>query len=178
MNLLCSCRNIKKAWPNPIWSRPAFTGLRNAFFPDIHISQTQICSSKDNQQGSNHTALLLNTCITKLRAAQILAYTSTLRCDVSRHVYTIVTSVSDESYRRALSSGIQRRVVGWSKQTFRRHISPPSSVSNNRRSKKPARRAFCLFHAGFLLDLLFNPEEGDDIPPKYRLTFTGIQGVI
>jgi hypothetical protein len=34
------------------------------------------------------------------------------------------------------------------------------------------------FHAGFLLGLFFEPENGGDIPPKHRLPFNGIHGVI
>jgi hypothetical protein len=33
------------------------------------------------------------------------------------------------------------------------------------------------FHAGILLDL-FDPEDGGDAPPKHRLTFNGLHGVI
>jgi hypothetical protein len=34
------------------------------------------------------------------------------------------------------------------------------------------------FHAGFLLRLFFNPENGGDVPPKLRLTLNGLHGVI
>jgi hypothetical protein len=35
------------------------------------------------------------------------------------------------------------------------------------------------FHAGFLLALFFDPEDGGDyVPPKHRLTFNGLHGVI
>jgi hypothetical protein len=35
------------------------------------------------------------------------------------------------------------------------------------------------FHAGFLLGLFFNPEDGGDMnPPKRRLTLDGLHGVI
>jgi hypothetical protein len=33
------------------------------------------------------------------------------------------------------------------------------------------------FDAGFLLGLFFNPKDGD-VPPKRRLTFNGLHGVI
>jgi hypothetical protein len=56
---MCSCHGIQKACPNPVWSRPAFTGLRNLLHPDIHILQTQIYSCNENQQNINQTALLL-----------------------------------------------------------------------------------------------------------------------
>jgi hypothetical protein len=37
----------------------------------------------------------------------------------------------------------------------------------------------CLLHAGFLLSLLFNTEDGGhNVPPKRRLTFDGLQGLI
>jgi hypothetical protein len=32
--------------------------------------------------------------------------------------------------------------------------------------------------AGGKLGLLFDPEDGGDVPPKRRLTFNGLQGVI
>jgi hypothetical protein len=33
-------------------------------------------------------------------------------------------------------------------------------------------------HTGFLLGLLFNPkDEGEYVPPKYRLTFDGLPGI-
>jgi hypothetical protein len=35
-----------------------------------------------------------------------------------------------------------------------------------------------LLNADFLLGLLFNPEEGQHIPPKRQLTFNGQYGVI
>jgi hypothetical protein len=38
--------------------------------------------------------------------------------------------------------------------------------------------AFCLLHVGFLLGLLFGLEDGGDVPPKRRLTFTRLYGVI
>jgi hypothetical protein len=34
------------------------------------------------------------------------------------------------------------------------------------------------FHAGFLLGLLFGPEDGGDVPPKRRSTFNGLHGVL
>jgi hypothetical protein len=34
------------------------------------------------------------------------------------------------------------------------------------------------FHAGFLLGIFFDPEDGGDVPPKRRLTFNGLHGVI
>jgi hypothetical protein len=34
------------------------------------------------------------------------------------------------------------------------------------------------FHAGFLLSLFFDPEDGGDVPLKLRLNFTGLHGVI
>jgi hypothetical protein len=33
-----------------------------------------------------------------------------------------------------------------------------------------------LFIAAFLLNLLFGPEDGSDVPPKRRFTFTGLCG--
>jgi hypothetical protein len=53
-------------------------------------------------------------------------------------------------------------------------MSPPSSGSNKPR-KKPAAT---YFHAGFLLGLFFNREDGGDVPPKRQLTFNGPHGVI
>jgi hypothetical protein len=38
--------------------------------------------------------------------------------------------------------------------------------------------ACCLLHAGFLLHLLFNHEDGGDVPPKLRLIFTGLNEVL
>jgi hypothetical protein len=35
-----------------------------------------------------------------------------------------------------------------------------------------------MLHAGFLLGLLFDPEDGGDVPLKHRLIFTELQGVI
>jgi hypothetical protein len=34
------------------------------------------------------------------------------------------------------------------------------------------------FHAGFLLGIFFDPEDGDDVHPKRRLTFNGLYGFI
>jgi hypothetical protein len=44
--------------------------------------------------------------------------------------------------------------------TFRRNMSPPSSGSKNKPSKKPASY---LFHAGFFLDISFNSEIESDM---------------
>jgi hypothetical protein len=46
-----------------------------------------------------------------------------------------------------------------SQPTISRNISPPPSGQNSKPSKKP----IFLLHAGFLLGLLFNPENGGDI---------------
>jgi hypothetical protein len=35
-----------------------------------------------------------------------------------------------------------------------------------------------VFHAGIPLGLLFDPEDGGDVPPKLRLTFNGLHGVV
>jgi hypothetical protein len=51
------------------------------------------------------------------------------------------------------------------KPTFRRNISPPPSGSSN----KPKKNYF--LHAGFLLDILFDPEEGGDILLKTSIDF-------
>jgi hypothetical protein len=43
------------------------------------------------------------------------------------------------------------------------------------------RQADCssyLLQAGFLICLFFDPEDGSDVPPKRRLTFNGLHGVI
>jgi hypothetical protein len=34
------------------------------------------------------------------------------------------------------------------------------------------------YHAGFLLGLFFDPEDGGDVPPKRRLTFNRLHGII
>jgi hypothetical protein len=39
-------------------------------------------------------------------------------------------------------------------------------------------KAELCMHAGFLLGLFFDPEDGGDVPPKRRLTFNGLYGVI
>jgi hypothetical protein len=36
----------------------------------------------------------------------------------------------------------------------------------------------CLFHAGLLFSLFFNPEDGRDIPSKIWLTFIGQHGIV
>jgi hypothetical protein len=48
-----------------------------------------------------------------------------------------------------------------SQPTFRRNISPPTC-----------------FHSGFLFGKFFDPEDGGDVPPKRRLIFNGLYGVI
>jgi hypothetical protein len=57
-----------------------------------------------------------------------------------------------------------------------------SSWSKNKLSNKPAWKQLALlatcFHAGFLLGLFFDPEDGDDVPLKPRLIFNGLHGVI
>jgi hypothetical protein len=47
--------------------------------------------------------------------------------------------------------------------TFRRNISPPSSEMANKPTRNPSESMWQAesFHAGFLLDLLFDPEDGD-----------------
>jgi hypothetical protein len=59
---------------------------------------------------------------------------------------------------------------------FRSSISLLFSVQ----SEIPARRLLCLsrFHVGFLLGVFFDPEDGGNVPPKCRLTFNGLHGVI
>jgi hypothetical protein len=47
----------------------------------------------------------------------------------------------------------------------------------HRGERREAEFATC-FHAGFLLGLFFDPEDGSDVPPKRRLTFSGVHGVI
>jgi hypothetical protein len=37
---------------------------------------------------------------------------------------------------------------------------------------------YCLLLVSFLLDLLFNPEHGGDIPLKLLFTFAWLQGII
>jgi hypothetical protein len=49
---------------------------------------------------------------------------------------------------------------------FRWDISPPSSRPKNQQSDKQKEVATCLLLAGFLLGLLFDSEDGDDIPSK------------
>jgi hypothetical protein len=54
---------------------------------------------------------------------------------------------------------------------FRGKMAPPSSVLKGKLSKKPPQSrqqaeqisACCLLHAGFLLGLLLNPEDGTDM---------------
>jgi hypothetical protein len=48
-----------------------------------------------------------------------------------------------------------------SQPTFWRNMLPPSSESKNKPSKQSS--ACYLLHAGFLLDLLFDPEDGGDM---------------
>jgi hypothetical protein len=47
-----------------------------------------------------------------------------------------------------------------SQLTFQRNMSPPSSQSKNTPSKSSD---YYLLHAGFLLGLFFNPEDGGDM---------------
>jgi hypothetical protein len=38
--------------------------------------------------------------------------------------------------------------------------------------------ACCLLHAGFILLLVFEPEDGGDVSPKHQISMTGLQGAI
>jgi hypothetical protein len=61
-------------------------------------------------------------------------------------------------------------------QTVRKNISPQHSGLTNKPSKKSALLGLC-FQAGFLLGLFLNPEDGD-VPPKRRLIFKRLHGII
>jgi hypothetical protein len=63
-----------------------------------------------------------------------------------------------------------------SQQTFRSNISPPSSVSKNKPNKKPAWKQAASFYADFLLGFFWRWRRY--VPPKCRLTFNGLHGVI
>jgi hypothetical protein len=46
------------------------------------------------------------------------------------------------------------------------------------KSKREPSSAVCLLHIRFFLSLLLDPEDGGDVSPKRRMTFTGLHGVI
>jgi hypothetical protein len=56
-------------------------------------------------------------------------------------------------------------------------VSHPSSGSKKKPSMKPLASSQLLLHAGFLCGLLFDPEDGGDVPPRRRLTFNGLYGI-
>jgi hypothetical protein len=58
-----------------------------------------------------------------------------------------------------------------SQLTFRRNISPTSSRSKNKTNR--ALLSTCI-HPGFLLDLLFNPEDGGDIFLRLSTDYTAL----
>jgi hypothetical protein len=66
--------------------------------------------------------------------------------------------------------------------SFRRNIPSQSSGLKSKASKKPAeagKLSLPPVYTGFLLGLLFNPEDGSDMfSPKGRLTFSGLHDVI
>jgi hypothetical protein len=67
--------------------------------------------------------------------------------------------------------GYNAMQVGVRTQTFRKNKSPTSSVSN--------RNSSCPLYAGFLVGLLFDPQDGGIMfLRKDELTFTGIHAVI
>jgi hypothetical protein len=67
---------------------------------------------------------------------------------------------------------IHRCVVRRKANNVSENISPPSSELKSKQSMLPA-------SCSFLLDLLFDPEDWCKyVPPKGRLTFTRLQGVI
>jgi hypothetical protein len=61
---------------------------------------------------------------------------------------------------------------------FWRNMPSPYSGSKNKPSKELARLFATCFHAGFLLNLFFDPEDGGDMFLKMSVAFNGLQEAV
>jgi hypothetical protein len=75
-----------------------------------------------------------------------------------------------------LTLGHNAMQYGESQLMFARSISPPTSMLKSKPSKQS--QTFCLPLTVFLLSLCFDPEDENDVPPKYWLIFSELHSIV